>query len=163
MLHTHVAAKQMHKWMEWCSCLWNAGAIMEAKHLGCYSRARRSLLMRFVLHSPLLPSLSTSFLQMHRHSDPLLPHETSKWCNPWRNHTRPSEISPHYLRAVEGSCSSYTDRRCVPTLDPNNAFSHDNKLCHMFQVQRMQPRCLVHPFPVHDHEILHTQQWKWCI
>jgi hypothetical protein len=30
-------AKQIHKWMEWCSCLWNAGAIMGAKHLGCYT------------------------------------------------------------------------------------------------------------------------------
>jgi hypothetical protein len=30
-------AKQMHKWDEWCSCLWNASANVEAKHLGCYS------------------------------------------------------------------------------------------------------------------------------
>jgi hypothetical protein len=23
--------------MKWCSCLWNTGAILKAKHLGCYS------------------------------------------------------------------------------------------------------------------------------
>jgi hypothetical protein len=28
--------KQMHEWDEWCSCLWNASANVEAKHLGCY-------------------------------------------------------------------------------------------------------------------------------
>jgi hypothetical protein len=37
MLHTHVAVQQMHKWDEWCSCLWNASANVEAKHLGCYT------------------------------------------------------------------------------------------------------------------------------
>jgi hypothetical protein len=28
--------KQIHKWDQWCSCLWNASANMEAKHLGSY-------------------------------------------------------------------------------------------------------------------------------
>ena len=32
-----------------------------------------------------------------------------------------------------------------------------NKLCHMIHVSWIQPRCLVHPFPVHDREHLaHT-------
>jgi hypothetical protein len=30
----------------------------------------------------------------------------------------------------------------------------------MIQVRRIQPRCLVHPFSVHDHESLHTQTTK---
>jgi hypothetical protein len=36
MLHTQVVVQQMHKWDEWCSCLRNASANVEAKHLGCY-------------------------------------------------------------------------------------------------------------------------------
>jgi hypothetical protein len=43
-------AKERHKWDEWCSCLWNASANVEAKHLGCYKNhlasARQSYIDR---------------------------------------------------------------------------------------------------------------------
>ena len=36
-------------------------------------------------------------------------------------------------------------------------FRSGNKLCHMIQLSWFQPRCLVHPFPIHDREHLaHT-------
>jgi hypothetical protein len=45
-------------------------------------------------------------------------------------------------------------------------FRSGNKLCHMIQVSLFHPRCLVHPFPVHDREHLaHTNNensaYKW--
>ena len=43
MLHKHVSCN-ISSWMdEWCSCLWNASANVEAKHLGCYNVLLKSL------------------------------------------------------------------------------------------------------------------------
>jgi hypothetical protein len=46
----------------------------------------------------------------------------------------------------------------VFSLQPQTMPFHScNKSCHMIQVRRIQPQCLVHPFSVHDRESLHTQ------
>jgi hypothetical protein len=87
MLHTHVSNQTMHKWYEWCSCLWNATTNVEAKHLGCYKyhRLHQNDFMNlwYIRHKPctyLVPRLTLSLNRLKRSSTWSMPPRSTIWC-----------------------------------------------------------------------------------
>jgi len=80
------------------------------------------LMMWVVVLFHLLSRLSTSFIQMHWWHSDLLHCETSRWCNPWKNHAGSSEIVPHHLLGDICSDSYCTNKWCAPDPDSHNVF-----------------------------------------